>query len=118
VRLGLTATALPQVAASGAAHDAAGHGYKTSVGTHPASKDRALAAILSIWTRFCSTPPGQAGDPGGTFMFGEDRLSEREDFAATYRAVGGSSRTRAEARCGGEAVPDKAPAAPIEFAPG
>lgn len=30
-------------------------------------------------------------DMNGTFMFGGDRLSEGEDFAATYRVLGGSS---------------------------
>ena len=32
-------------------------------------------------------------DMNGTFMFGGDRLSDGEDFATTYRGVGGSSLT-------------------------
>src|SRR4051794_40866298 len=32
-------------------------------------------------------------DMNGTFMFGGDRLSDNEIFAATYRSVGGSSLT-------------------------
>jgi hypothetical protein len=28
-------------------------------------------------------------DPNGTFRFGEDRFGPGEDFAATYRSVGG-----------------------------
>ena len=38
-------------------------------------------------------------DMNGTFMFGEDRFSETEDYYSTYRAVGGNRLSENTVRC-------------------
>lgn len=46
--------------------------------------------------RFVDCFAAIAFDMNGTFMFGHDRLGEDEDFAATYRALGGTRLSAAD----------------------